>query len=146
MVLEPDDASMARMVEELRPLFADLEEVAATFTDDERAAIARYLNAVAERTRFRATAAGTESAAGTAHPVVRVPHQPFRVFGSHPRRSSRLRSAVAVDTTTRSPARAGAEGPGGPWSSLAVATTPWVVVTRPATVSAAPSTGLRRPK
>ncbi len=60
VVLEPDDDSVAQMIDELSPLFADLEQVAATFTDDERAAIARYLTAVAERTRFRATAAGTE--------------------------------------------------------------------------------------
>lgn len=58
VVLEPDDDSMTRMVDELRPLFADLEEVAETFTDDERAAITRYLNAVAQRTRHRAAGPG----------------------------------------------------------------------------------------
>lgn len=57
VVLEPDEDSMTRIVDELRPLFADLEDVAETFTDDERAAIARYLHAVAERTRHRAAGA-----------------------------------------------------------------------------------------
>lgn len=60
VVLEPDEDSVAQIIDELGPLFADLEQVAATFTDDERAAIARYLTAVAERTRVRATASGTE--------------------------------------------------------------------------------------
>jgi DNA-binding MarR family transcriptional regulator len=56
VVLEPDEDSVAQMIDALSPLLADLEEVAATFTDGERAAIARYLIAAAERTRLRATA------------------------------------------------------------------------------------------
>jgi type VI protein secretion system component VasF len=55
-VLEPDEDSVAQMIDALSPLLADLEDVAATFTDGERAAIARYLIAAAERTRHRATA------------------------------------------------------------------------------------------
>lgn len=50
VVLEPDEDSVARMVGELAPLFADLERVAGAFTADERAVIARYLGSVAERT------------------------------------------------------------------------------------------------
>ncbi len=54
VVLEPDEASVARMIDELSPLLADLEQVADTFTDAERATIVRYLTAVAERTRAHA--------------------------------------------------------------------------------------------
>ena len=55
VVLEPADGSVARMIDELSPLLTDIEEVASTFTDDERAAIVAYLVAVAERTRAHAT-------------------------------------------------------------------------------------------
>ncbi len=54
VVLELDEGSVARMIAELGPLLGDLERVASEFTDDERAAIVRYLVAVTERTRARA--------------------------------------------------------------------------------------------
>ena len=43
VVLELDHDAVAAMVDRLRPLFTDLEHVADTFTEDERAAITRYL-------------------------------------------------------------------------------------------------------
>ena len=54
VVLEPDDDSVARIVGELTPLLNDLEQVAARFSDEERATIVRYLTAVTERTHAHA--------------------------------------------------------------------------------------------
>lgn len=54
VVLELDHDAVAAMVDRLRPLFTDLEHVADTFTEDERAVITRYLEAVTDRTRAHA--------------------------------------------------------------------------------------------
>jgi MarR family transcriptional regulator, organic hydroperoxide resistance regulator len=54
IVLELDHDAVAAMVDRLRPLFADLERVADTFTEDERAVITRYLEAVTDRTHAHA--------------------------------------------------------------------------------------------
>jgi DNA-binding MarR family transcriptional regulator len=54
IVLEPDEASVARMLSELMPLFRELDVLAATFSTDEQAAITRYLSAAAERVRAHA--------------------------------------------------------------------------------------------
>lgn|GEM_PF-795287 len=64
VVLEPDEDSVTRMIDELTPLFGDLEQVADTFTDDERATIVRYLTAVAERTHAHATPTETSAPGG----------------------------------------------------------------------------------
>ena len=54
IVLEPDEASVARMLGELAPLFRELDELAASFTPEEQAAIIRYLTAAAENVRAHA--------------------------------------------------------------------------------------------
>jgi DNA-binding MarR family transcriptional regulator len=54
VVLEPDEASVARMLGELAPLFDELERLAATFTPVEQDAIRRYLTASADRVRAHA--------------------------------------------------------------------------------------------
>ncbi len=58
VVLEPDEGSVARMLAELAPLFADLDRLAATFAPHEQAAIVRYLTAAAERVRAHAETLG----------------------------------------------------------------------------------------
>ena len=54
IVLEPDEGSIARILSELAPLFAELDRLAATFSPAEQAAITRYLNGAAERVRAHA--------------------------------------------------------------------------------------------
>lgn len=54
IVLELEHGSVAALVDHLRPLLAGLEQVADTFTDDERATITRYLADVTDRTRAHA--------------------------------------------------------------------------------------------
>lgn len=54
IVLEPDEASVARMLGELAPLFDELERLAATFSPAEQDAIRRYLSGSAERVRAHA--------------------------------------------------------------------------------------------
>ena len=51
IVLEPDGAAVARLLEELAPLFDELDRLATTFTPAEQDAIRRYLVASAERVR-----------------------------------------------------------------------------------------------
>ncbi len=51
VVLEPDEASAARIVGQLAPLFAELEQLVATFSPAEQEAIAGFLSAAAERAR-----------------------------------------------------------------------------------------------
>jgi MarR family transcriptional regulator, organic hydroperoxide resistance regulator len=58
VVLEPDEGSVARLLGELAPLFAELDRLAATFTPDEQAAIIRYFTAAADRVRAHADALG----------------------------------------------------------------------------------------
>jgi MarR family transcriptional regulator, organic hydroperoxide resistance regulator len=60
IVLEPDEASVARMLGELAPLFRDLDSLADTFTPDEQAAITRYLTAAADMVRAHADTLGAE--------------------------------------------------------------------------------------
>jgi MarR family transcriptional regulator, organic hydroperoxide resistance regulator len=54
IVLEPDEASVSRILGELAPLFDDLERLAATFSPAEQDAIGRFLTAAAERVRAHA--------------------------------------------------------------------------------------------
>lgn len=54
IVLEPDEASIARILGELAPLFAELDRLAGTFSAAEQAAITRYLTAAAQRVRAHA--------------------------------------------------------------------------------------------
>jgi DNA-binding MarR family transcriptional regulator len=54
IVLEPDESSIARILGELAPLFADLDRLAASFTAEEQAVLVRYLDAAAERVRAHA--------------------------------------------------------------------------------------------
>ena len=54
IVLEPDETSIARILGELAPLFAELDRLAATFTDEEQAVIVRYLDAAAGHVRAHA--------------------------------------------------------------------------------------------
>jgi DNA-binding MarR family transcriptional regulator len=54
VVLEPADESIRRMLDELAPLFRQLDDLAAGFTPQEQAAIARYLNEAARRVRAHA--------------------------------------------------------------------------------------------
>jgi DNA-binding MarR family transcriptional regulator len=58
VVLEADESSVARMLDELAPLFAELERLAATFTPAEQDAIRRYLAASANRVRAHAGTLG----------------------------------------------------------------------------------------
>jgi DNA-binding MarR family transcriptional regulator len=58
IVLEPDEASVARMLAELAPLFRELDRLADSFTPEEQAAITRYLNAAADRVHTHAEALG----------------------------------------------------------------------------------------
>jgi DNA-binding MarR family transcriptional regulator len=58
IVLEPDEASVARMLAELAPLFGELDRLAGTFTPEEQAAITRYLTAAADRVRAHAETLG----------------------------------------------------------------------------------------
>ncbi|HEX5812605.1 MAG TPA: MarR family transcriptional regulator [Pseudonocardia sp.] len=51
IVLEPADASIARILGELAPLFVELDRLAATFSPEEQDTITRYLTAAAERVR-----------------------------------------------------------------------------------------------
>ena len=54
VVLEPDEASIERMLGELAPLFRELDALAASFSPDEQAVITRYLTAAADRVRAHA--------------------------------------------------------------------------------------------
>jgi MarR family transcriptional regulator, organic hydroperoxide resistance regulator len=54
VVLEPDEASVARMLGELAPLFRELDALAGSFSPDEQAVIARYLSAAADHVRAHA--------------------------------------------------------------------------------------------
>lgn len=58
VVLEPDEASVARMLGELRPLFDELDRLADTFTPEEQAVISRYLVAAADHVRAHAETLG----------------------------------------------------------------------------------------
>ena len=59
-MLEPDEASVARMLGELAPLFRELDALADSFSPDEQAVIARYLSAAADQVRAHAdTLAGS---------------------------------------------------------------------------------------
>jgi DNA-binding MarR family transcriptional regulator len=51
IVLEPDESSVARILDELAPLIVELDRLAATFTPAEQEAITRYLSEAAERVR-----------------------------------------------------------------------------------------------
>ena len=57
-MLEPDEASVSRMLAELAPLFGELDRLTATFTPEEQAAITRYLTAAADRVRAHAETLG----------------------------------------------------------------------------------------
>jgi DNA-binding MarR family transcriptional regulator len=54
VVLEPDEASIERMLGELAPLFRELDALATSFSPVEQATIARYLTAAADRVRAHA--------------------------------------------------------------------------------------------
>ena len=54
VVLEPAEESITRMLDELSPLFRELDDLAATFSPEEQAVIARYLNEAAARVRTHA--------------------------------------------------------------------------------------------
>jgi MarR family transcriptional regulator, organic hydroperoxide resistance regulator len=54
VVLEPDETSVARILGQLAPLFADLEQLVAAFEPAEQEAIARFLGEAAERVRAHA--------------------------------------------------------------------------------------------
>ena len=58
IVLEPDEASVARLLGELAPLFRDLDRLADTFSPGEQAAITRYLTAAADKVRAHADVLG----------------------------------------------------------------------------------------
>jgi len=51
IVLEPDESSVARILDELAPLIVELDRLAATFTPAEQEATTRYLSEAAERVR-----------------------------------------------------------------------------------------------
>ena len=58
VVLEPDEGSVAAILATIGPLLADLDRLAATFSDPERDAITRYIDRAAALTRtFAATLA-----------------------------------------------------------------------------------------
>lgn len=61
IVLEPDEASLARLLDELTPLFGQLDRLAETFTPDEQAAITRYLTAAAQLVHAHADHLATQS-------------------------------------------------------------------------------------
>jgi len=51
VVIQPVPAAVQRMLGELAPLFADIDELAETFTDAEQQVVARYLRSAARRMR-----------------------------------------------------------------------------------------------
>ena len=58
IVLEPDEASVARMLGELAPLFRELDGLADSFAPEEQAAIIRYLTAATDKVRAHAETLG----------------------------------------------------------------------------------------
>lgn len=58
VVLEPDEAAVARLVRALAPLVADLDDLVAGYTDTEREVVTRYLEAAAARIRAHAAGLG----------------------------------------------------------------------------------------
>ncbi|MFE1644174.1 MarR family transcriptional regulator [Microbacterium sp. P01] len=63
VALVPQQSAVGRILDELGPLFEALDDVAAGFTRDERAAIERYLRLAAKRLETRA-----EELGGSPHP------------------------------------------------------------------------------